>query len=215
MAKYRTVSSLYDLFTYQDVYLIIQNYHHTTMLKIVQAPAPVLAEKAKKIETIDTATQKLIKEMIKTLEAATDPEGVGLAAPQVGKSVRLFIVKETPTSEVMVCINPEIKSLKNKPPVKTKNGKNAKKSVKLEGCLSLQDVWGVVNRADEVVLSYTDEKGDHHKKTFTGFLAVIIQHEFDHIEGILFPRRVLEQNEKLYKASKDSSGELVFEELSL
>lgn len=184
------------------------------MLKIVQAPNPVLAEEAKKIEKINSDTHKLIKEMVKTLEAAKDPEGVGLAAPQIGKSLQLFIIKETPDSDILTFINPVIE---NQSPIRkevTEKGKK-KKPVKLEGCLSLQDIWGVVHRSDEITLSYLDETGNKHTKTFTGFLAVIVQHEYDHIHGTLFPKRVLEQNGKLYKAKQDEKGEMYFEEMEI
>lgn len=76
------------------------------MLSIVQAPAEVLASPAKKINSIDKSITHLVKEMTKTLEKATDPEGVGLAAPQVGESLQLFIIKPTPKSKVAVFINP-------------------------------------------------------------------------------------------------------------
>jgi peptide deformylase len=179
------------------------------MLKIVQAPNPVLAENAKPIERIDSSIEKLITDMIKTLESARDPEGVGLAAPQVGKSLRLFIIKQTPESPASVYINPIIEKLT---PIKSPE---KEKNVKLEGCLSLQDIWGVVKRAPSVILTYKDESGVPHRRKFTGFHAVIIQHEYDHINGILFPKRVLEQKEKLYKSIKDKKGEVVFEEINI
>ena len=89
------------------------------------------------------------------------------------------------------------------------------KGVKLEGCLSLKDIWGVVERSPKVKISYQDEEGTHHERIETGFFATILQHEFDHIQGILFTTRVLEQKEKLYHSSKDEDGEVVFEELSI
>lgn len=181
------------------------------MFKIVQAPHKVLAEEAKPVEKVDQSIQKLIKEMTETLLSAKDPEGVGLAAPQIGKSLKLFIIKESPEAPLLTFINPVIE--KQSPLSKTKKEKD--KQVKLEGCLSLQDIWGVVHRSEKVTLSYLDETGKKHRKTFTGFLAVIIQHEYDHIHGILFPKRVLEQNEVLYKAKKDKTGEMVFEQLEL
>ena len=60
-----------------------------------------------------------------------------------------------------------------------------------------------------------DEKGTYLEKSFNGFLATIIQHECDHLDGILFPKRVLEQKEKLYKATTDEQGEMIFEELDI
>ena len=82
--------------------------------------------------------------------------------------------------------------------------------------LSLQDIWGIVERHSTVTLSYLDATGKKHdKEKFTGFMATIIQHEVDHLNGILFPKRVIEQKNKLYKSSKDTKGETVFEEIAI
>lgn len=180
------------------------------MLKIVQAPQTVLTTPANKIPQIDKAVHKLIAEMKETLDHASDPEGVGLAAPQVGKSLQLFIIKPTARSKIQVFINPVL-TFPTQPSRKKKKTEN----IKLEGCLSLYNIWGVVNRFEVVHLSYQDETGAQHNRVFKGFLAIIIQHEFDHLQGILFPRRVFEQNSKLYKALKNEKGETEFEEIAL
>lgn len=185
------------------------------MLTIVQAPNKVLATPAKKIGKIDKAITHLIKEMELTLQHATDPEGVGLAAPQVGKSLQIFIIKEAPTDPLQVFINPTISIPQGETVHTIEIGEEEKKEVKLEGCLSLQDIWGVVGRYEKIELEYLDETGKKHKKTFDGFLATIIQHEFDHLNGTLFPKRVLEQNGKLYKSIKNKKGEVEFQEVSL
>lgn len=196
------------------------------MLKIVQAPNPVLAQKAKPIE-INKATHQLIKQMADTLLHTTDPEGIGLAAPQVGRSVQLFIIKQTPKSPLLVFINPTIESFfdqeEEKPThvhqsaetTKAKKKSKVEKGVQLEGCLSLYSIWGVVKRSYGVVLSYQDEHGTQHKRKFDGFLATIIQHEYDHLQGVLFPKRVLEQENQLYKAVKNAEGEMEFEEIEI
>ncbi len=193
------------------------------MLDIVQAPNPVLSTKAKKINKVDVKIKNLIKEMVFTLEHTTDPEGVGLAAPQVGESLQLFIIKESPKSPLYVFINPTIVSLSDEKypvsddekPKKNKLKSKRNNGVKLEGCLSLKDIWGIVHRASSVELSFMDEKGVKQVKTFSGFLATIIQHETDHLHGVLFPKRVLEQKEKLYNATHDEKGEMVFEEMDI
>lgn len=186
------------------------------MLHIVQAPADVLANPAKKINTIDKSILHLIKEMTETLEKATDPEGVGLAAPQVGEGLQLFIIKPTPKAKVDVFINPVLTIPDDaiKADVKEKL-ENDDDDIKLEGCLSLKDIWGIVERYDKVHLSFLDENGKKHERTYDGFFATIVQHEYDHIQGILFPKRVLEQDSKLYKSTKNKKGESVFEEISL
>jgi len=186
------------------------------MLKIVQAPLPVLSQKADKIKIIDSSVKNLIKEMIQTLESAKDPEGVGLAAPQVGKSLQLFIVKESRDATLQVFINPVLSQLTNEKPKEPKKVKKGKKEeVKLEGCLSLQDVWGVVERYDKVHLSYLDENGTQQENDYDGFFATIVQHEVDHLNGILFPQRVLEQNGKLYKSHINEDGEMEFNEIAV
>jgi peptide deformylase len=197
------------------------------MLKIVQAPTLVLAQKAKPITQIDKSAHQLIKQMETTLLHTKDPEGIGLAAPQVGKSLQLFIIKQTPKSPLLVFINPTIESFFDAPtPIqevieqsekttKAKEKSKITKGVQLEGCLSLYSIWGVVKRNYGVVLSYQDEHGVKHKRKFDGFLATIIQHEYDHLQGILFPKRVLEQQNQLYKAVKDAQGEIEFEEIEI
>lgn len=188
----------------------------TNMLPIVQAPEPVLTQIAKPVGKIDQSIKTLISQMAETLVSATDPEGVGLAAPQVNKSLQLFIVKEDPEAKLRVFINPVIKSIFDAPkkPGASK-AKKDKNGVKLEGCLSLNNIWGVVERHDAVILSYTDENGAKHEDRFDGFMATIIQHEVDHLQGILFTRRVLEQGNRLYKSVKDKDNETVFEEIEI
>ncbi|HUQ85758.1 MAG TPA: peptide deformylase [Candidatus Limnocylindrales bacterium] len=195
-------------------------------MKIVQAPDTVLSTVAKSVSKVDKAIVLLLKNMEEALSKASDPEGVGLAAPQIGKSLQIFVVKEHPEAELKVFINPKIESFKDKPKVKVEKKadtdtvpatkkKKKEKGVQLEGCLSLKDIWGVVKRHDEVTVSYQDEKGAKHTKTFDGFLSVIIQHETDHLNGILFPKRVLEQKTQLYKSIKNKKGETEFEEMEI
>lgn len=183
------------------------------ILPIVQAPHDVLSAKAKKIEKIDDATKKLIEDMKETLVAQKDPEGIGLAAPQVGKSVQLFIVKPDEEAPFDVYINPILELMPEKEEKTAKKKKTERE--KLEGCLSLKVIWGTVKRAKKVHLSWVDEKGEQHKAYFSGFYATILQHEYDHLQGILFPRRVLEQKGKLYKSHKDKEGNDVFEPVEI
>lgn len=180
------------------------------MLEIVKAPNSVLSQKAKKVAKVDKLVLKLINDMEEALMAATDPVGVGLAAPQVGKSLQLFIAKPSKKSKLMVFINPRIiKKINKEKEIKKEEHK------KLEGCLSLVNIWGEVERFDSIWVAYTDENGKTHSRRFEGFIATIIQHEIDHLNGILFPRRVLEQKGTLYKSEKDEKGEDVFEEIKL
>ncbi|MBU3979004.1 peptide deformylase [Patescibacteria group bacterium] len=201
------------------------------MLKIVQAPGTILSRPAKPIINIDKAIHHLIRDMKETLINAKDPQGVGLAAPQIGKSIQLFIIRQTPRSPILVFINPKIEQFFDKPEINEdpKEQKNlsagllrAKTSttergqdVQLEGCLSLSNIWGVVKRHPGIILSYLDDTGQKHRKKFNGFIATIIQHEYDHLRGTLFPKKVLEQKNQLYKSIKNAKGETEFEEIKL
>lgn len=188
------------------------------MFEIVKAPNPVLSQKAKEIVKFDKSLKNLISEMAETLANAKDPEGIGLAAPQIGKSLKLFIIKEGNKAPLRVFINPEIELSKNKSLKIEKRPKDASKPAKdfkMEGCLSLGDIWGQVKRYPKLTITFQDETGATHTEEHKGFYATIIQHEYDHLQGILFPKRVLEQKGKLYRSKKDNEGELVFEELPL
>lgn len=198
------------------------------MLKIIAAPNSILSQTAKpctvygarQIPKINANILKLIEEMKKTLLSAKDPEGVGLAAPQVGKALQLFITKPTPKSKITAFINPKIVSSIKYQVLSKKNDSipNTKYKIhntKLEGCLSLPNIWGEIARKPSITLSYLDKKGKNHTKTFKGLFSVIIQHEVDHLNGILFPKKVLEQKGKLYKSHKNEKGEDVFEKIEI
>lgn len=186
------------------------------MLKIINAPSPILSEKAKEVKKIDKDILKLIEEMKKTLLSAKDPEGIGLAAPQVDRSLQIFLVKPTANSPIQTFINPVIiEDAQNKTKQNVKKQKNRGKITKLEGCLSLPNIWGAVLRKPTVVLSYLDETGKKRERKFTGFIATIIQHEIDHLKGDLFPKRVLEQKGELFKSHKDEENQDVFEEIEI
>lgn len=180
------------------------------MYKIVTTPDPILSQVAKPVTTFDKKLGNIIREMTETLLATEDPIGVGLAAPQVGLSIRMFLARPTETSPVTEFINPKILSTE-KPTSKTSP---AKKKL-LEGCLSMPAIWGHVTRERALTLTWQDKTGHNHKKRFTGFLATIIQHETDHLNGILFTKHVLEQNNKLYKSYKNEENEDEFEEIKI
>ncbi len=188
------------------------------MLKIVTAPNPVLSEIAKPISKVNASITTIIEEMKKTLAKTNDPKGVGLAAPQVGKQLRIFIAKPTDKSKVLAFINPVIARISADEDQRSSVSKSVKiksASKKLEGCLSLPTIWGPVLRASSLTLSFLDEQGKHHEQKFSNFLATIIQHEIDHLDGLLFPKRVLEQKGTLYKSHKNEKGEDVFEEIEV
>lgn len=186
------------------------------MLQIVRVANPVLTTPSKPVDEIDKKILELIEGMKKTLLSTRSPKGVGLAAPQVGHSLRLFITKPWPRSPFTVFINPEIIWQSEE---KTDKGVPERKN-KFEGCLSIPDIWGVVHRAKKIKVRYQQLSTFNYQlltktRAFSGFLATIIQHEIDHLNGILFTQLGLQQKEKLYKLVKDEKGNDVFEEITI
>lgn len=185
-------------------------------MKILKAPNPILNQKSLPVKKVNREILEIIDQMKKTLLKAKNPKGVGLAAPQVGKSLRIFIIKPWSKSSISLFINPEViwKSTE-----KTEEGVPEREN-KFEGCLSLPDIWGLVRRAQKIKVRYqqliaNDKRLTTKTRMFSGFLATIIQHEMDHLNGTLFPQRVLEQKEKLYKLTKGEEGEEVFEKIKI
>ena len=173
------------------------------MLSIVTAPSPVLTTPTKPIITIDKSVKKLIREMEETLLAQKDPEGVGLAAPQVGRPLALFIIKKNANSQTRTFINPQI--IGTLPTLKPTAQDQKKALNRMEGCLSIPHIWAPLIRPQEVTLSYMTPDGQTHQERFEGFDAVIVQHEVDHLNGVLFTSRCLEHKVQLYE---EQGGEL-------
>ena len=150
------------------------------VLKIVQEGNPILRKKAEVVKNPENPEiKKLIADMIVTMKQAS---GIGLAAPQVGYSLRLFIVNNV-EDKIYVFINPEIKDF------------SADKIPFDEGCLSVQKIWGPVIRPKKLTIKAMDENGKQMKIRAKGLLARVIQHEMDHLNGILF----IDKAEKLSK----------------
>jgi peptide deformylase len=184
------------------------------VLKILTAPNPVLDSPSKKVVKIDEKIKKLVADMEATLVAQTDPQGVGLAAVQIGSLLQLFIMKQSPKAKTVAFINPKIvknKSEDDKFSPSTTTGQkqlassDRKTKSSLEGCLSIPRIWSPVRRQPEVSITYQDLNGVQKKATFTKLPAIIVQHELDHLAGILFTRRAVEQKSQLYE---EINGEL-------
>lgn len=176
---------------------------------IVKIPNPILSQKAKPLKNIDKKILKTIARMKKALVEADKPKGVGLAASQIGTPLRIFITRPTESSPIDVFINPEIiwKSKELSEIIRPEGSKpHLKKEKRLEGCLSIPNIWGHLKRPSKVKLRYVDISGKIREKEFEGFMATIIQHEVDHLEGVLFTQRVLQQGKKLYEIEKDEKG---------
>lgn len=183
------------------------------MKPIVTIPNEVLISPAKTIVNFDKKLATLIKEMTITLKATRRPKGVGLAAPQVGEPYRVFITKPSAKSEIRAFINPEIiaKSTETNEVEKTQDPDDKK----LEGCLSIPDIWGHIVRPESVTIRYQDVEGTIHEELITGFLATIVQHETDHTNGILFTQRVIEQHQKIYRSTIDKEGKEILDEITI
>lgn len=167
------------------------------MLKIVSVPNDILTKPTKPVSKIDGEIKELIDEMAETLNAQIDPQGVGLAAPQVGVNLSLFVVKPNPDGRVQVFINPKILQIIEKKPKIAK--KNNRGRMQLEGCLSIVRIWSPIERPKKILLEYQKVTGEKKTEWFTGFKATVIQHEVDHLNGILFTQRALEQQGQLYE----------------
>lgn len=137
-------------------------------LKIVVAGDPVLRKVAAPVERIDKKLVRFLKDMAETMYAA---DGVGLAAPQVGVSKRVVVIDVG--DGIYELINPEI--------VKKEGS-----VIGGEGCLSVPDYEGEVERAEYVECEFTDRKGQRMLLQANGLLAIAVQHELDHLDGILF-----------------------------
>lgn len=140
---------------------------------------PVLRETAADVTPDYPDLRKLIDDMFETMYTS---EGVGLAAPQIGKSIRLVVIDADPVAESfpdcagkkMVLINPEIEVL------------DGDKVTRAEGCLSLPGLSEDVKRIEKIRLNWLDENFVEHEEEISGFLARIVQHECDHLEGMVY-----------------------------
>jgi peptide deformylase len=163
---------------------------------ILTATEPSLRQKSKPVKKVDKKIRSLISDMKETLVAQEDPEGIGLAAPQIGKSLRIFLIK--PKEKVKVIINPEIIEIIN-PRIKSSKKSATDRKKIMEGCLSLPHFYGPVKREKKVKLKYLNLKGEEVTETFTGLNAQIVLHEIDHLEGVLFVDHLLKQKRPLYE----------------
>lgn len=167
-------------------------YNLGVIRDILHARDPRLRVVSKPVRVVDKKIHDIIIDLKDTLVVQKDPEGVGLAAPQIGKNVRVFVAK-TP-KEIKVVINPKVLEIIKGQPKKKKRGKKI-----MEGCLSLVNFYGPLKRPGKIKLGYTTEEGKEKVETFTGFAAQIIQHEIDHLNGILFVDRLIEQKKSLFE----------------
>ena len=145
-----------------------------TVLPIILAPDPILKTKAMPVQTVDSEISQLMEDMLETMYLAP---GIGLAATQVGvlkKVVVIDISKRDQLNDPICMANPEIV------------WSSEEKVTREEGCLSLPEQYGEITRPDQIKLRYIDENNEKVVREASGLLATCIQHELDHLEGVLF-----------------------------
>jgi peptide deformylase len=152
----------------------------------------ILKKVAKPLKGVSDETRQLIEDMFETMYEAN---GIGLAAPQVGKSIRMLIadismVEDYEDTLPMVIINPQILETEGE--------------VTMEGCLSLPGVRETVTRPKKILLKYRDINFDEHIEKLTGLMSRVIQHEFDHLNGELFVEKLDSQTRREIKDDLDA-----------
>lgn len=149
----------------------------------------VLRQKAKRVPSIDGSIQQLIDDMVETMRQA---DGIGLAAPQVGVPLRV-IVLQMPEEELMAIINPEVV-------------KRAGEREVTEGCLSVPGYAGEIKRSVSVTVKGLNRQGKAIRIKATGLMAQALEHELDHLDGVLFIDHV-KSRDKLYKVEAGTGPE--------
>ena len=172
-----------------------------SVLNILIIPDKRLKYKSTKVGAFDKGLKDVVKDMFDTLDASGN--GIGLAAPQVGINKRIVVIdlKEDGKSKPMTLVNPKILS------------SSSKSLINEEGCLSIPGYYADVSRPSEIEVEWFDLKGNRKKKKCSGLLSVCIQHEIDHLDGILFidylsklkKNRALEKVNKTKKKKNDQS----------
>ena len=150
------------------------------LLPIVLYGNPKLRKVSEDIDmTSYPELEKLVADMWQTME---ESDGVGLAAPQIGKNIRLFVVDGSAFTDM----DPDCEGFRKafyNPHIIERNGEEITRN---EGCLSVPGIHEDVTRKESIIMSYQDENGVQYTEEFNGVKAWIIQHEYDHLEGIMF-----------------------------
>lgn len=184
------------------------------LLEIATGEAPVLREVATPVDKIDLSLQQLIDEMIFTMR---DANGVGLAAPQISKSIRLVVIETPPeyddedevipdSRQLHVMINPEITNA------------SRKTTMGIEGCLSLPGFVGEVSRSHAIMVEFLDRRGKKQRLRLKGWDARIVQHEVDHLDGVMYTDKLTAAehywtDEEYEKMLEEAAAEREAEEL--
>jgi peptide deformylase len=165
---------------------------------------PVLRKVAVDIERDYPEMNKIISDLFDTMYHS---EGLGLAAPQIGKSIRIFVIDGSPVAED----EPELADFKKSfinAHITEKNGELVPMN---EGCLSIPTIREEVKRESHIRIRYYDENWEYHDEVFDGYKARIIQHEYDHLDGILFTDRINPLKRRLIKGKLSDISKGKFE----
>ncbi len=161
---------------------------------ILQFPHPLLKKMCRRVERIDSEILELVADLLDTMRSG--PGSVGVAAPQIGASLRLCVVDVSMSKlgresnhGLLVLINPEILLGEGSATMR-------------EGCMSIPDYTGDVERSTLIRLSYTDAHGEQQELESMGFEAVAIQHEMDHLDGVLFLDRIASLKSGLFRRKR-------------
>lgn len=169
------------------------------VLPIVAYGDPILKKKAAAISEDYENLEGLIEDMWETMKNAS---GVGLAAPQIGRSIRLFVVDPSPFAE-----NEDISEEEKEQLIRAKKAyinpvileREGEEWAFAEGCLSIPGIHEDIFRPEKITIVYQDENFEEHTEEFDGLAARVIQHEYDHIEGILFTDKLSGLKKRLIK----------------
>lgn len=144
-------------------------------MEIVKYPDPILRHAAAEVDEVDSAVKDAVERMCETMRSSS---GVGLAAPQVGIGRKIIVFKPCPDEQrEQILINPCITERRGTIEAE-------------EGCLSFPGIWGAIRRSSNIVVTGYDLKGNDVKVSASDFLARVLQHEIDHVEGMLFVDRM-------------------------
>jgi len=152
----------------------------------------VLRKVSEEVDKDYPELNQIVDDMFETLYKS---DGLGLAAPQIGKSIRIFIIDGTPLSED----EPELAGFKKVFINADITEKHGEFELMNEGCLSIPDLREEVNRESHIRIKYYDENWEFHDEVYSGYKARVIQHEYDHLDGILFTDKVSPLKKKLIK----------------
>ncbi len=161
-------------------------------LPVVLFPDPVLRRETAEVTAFDGTLRDFVDAMLATMFHS---RGVGLAAPQVGSSVRLFVMN--PEGDPA---RPELNRVLVNPRITARAGKRSRAE---EGCLSLPGIYADIERQERCTVHFQDLDGQAHTEEFDGFLARIVQHEYDHLEGVLIVDRMTPADKARHRGALD------------